>query len=111
MRAARAVRSGSASPATIPIPEVRVDVGNLVAILMGVVSLAAIFAAGRIAGRPAAERRALPGYLVLALGAALQGAALLRTGYSTVMAVLATLLMVVGLAMIVRVRAARSTTS
>ena len=87
------------------------NVGNLVAILMGVVSLAAIFAAGRLAGRPAAERRAVPGYLVLALGAALQGAALLRAGYSTAMAVLATLLIIVGLAMIVRVRAARSRTS
>ena len=87
------------------------DVGSLVAILMGVLSLGAIFAAGRVAGRPAAaERRAVPGYLVFAFGAALQGAALLRAGYSTVMAVLATLLIVVGLAMIVRERAARSTT-
>ena len=85
------------------------DVGNLVAILMGVLSLAAIFAAGRVAGKPPAERRAAPGYLVLAFGAALQGAALLRAGYSTVMAVLATLLMVVGLGMIVRVRTARPT--
>jgi hypothetical protein len=88
-----------------------VDVGNLVAILMGVLSLGAIFAAARAAARPAAARRAVPGYLVLAFGAALQGAALLRAGYSTVMAVLATLLLVVGLAMIVRERAARSTTS
>lgn len=87
------------------------DVGNLVAILMGVLSLGAIFAAGRVAGRPAAERRAAPGYLVLAFGAALQGAALLRAGYSTVLAVLATLLIVVGLAMIVRERAARSSVS
>ena len=86
------------------------DVGNLVAILMGVLSLGAIFAAGRAAGRPAPERRAVPGYVVLAFGAALQGFALLRAGYSTVMAVLATLLMVVGLAMIVRERAARSST-
>jgi hypothetical protein len=48
---------------------------------------------------------------VLALGAALQGAALLRAGYSTGMAVLATLLMVVGVGMIARARAARPTTS
>ena len=85
------------------------DVGNLVAILMGVLSLGAIFAAGRVAKRPAPARRAVPGYLVLALGAALQGATLLRAGYNTVVAVLATLLIVVGLAMVGRARAARST--
>jgi hypothetical protein len=107
----RATRPAEASWRTDPIVEVRVDVGNLVAILMGVLSLAAIFAAGRIAGRPPAERRAAPGYLVLALGAALQGAALLRAGYSTGMAVLATLLMVVGVGMIARARAARPMTS
>ena len=83
------------------------DVGNLVAILMGVISLAAIFAAGRVAGRPAAERWVAPGYLVFALGAALQGAALLRAGYSTVLAVVATLLLVAGLGMIARAWASR----
>jgi hypothetical protein len=85
-----------------------VDVDNLVAILLGVLALAAIFAAGRVAGRSPAGRRAAPGYLMFAAGAALQGADLLRGTYNTVLAVIATLLIVVGLAMVTRAWASRT---
>jgi hypothetical protein len=79
-----------------------VELDNLVAILLGVLALAALFAAGRVAGRSPAGRRAAPGYVIFAAGAALQGADILRGANSTPMAVLATLLYVVGLAMVTR---------
>ena len=84
------------------------DLNSTVAILMGVLSLAAIFAAIRVSGRSEAGRRAAPGYVVFALGAAMQGATLLRDLYSTTLAVLATVALVVGLVMIARGWATRS---
>ena len=84
------------------------DLNSTVAILMGVLSLAAIFAAIRVGGRSEAGRRAAPGYIVFALGAAMQGATLLRDFYSTTLAVIATVALVVGLGMIARGWATRS---
>lgn len=84
------------------------DINSTVAILMGVLALAAIFAAIRVNGRSEAGRRAAPGYLVFALGAAMQGATLLRAMYSTTLALVATVALVVGLGMIARGWATRS---
>ena len=84
------------------------DINSTVAILMGVLSLAAIFAAIRVNGRSEAGRRAAPGYIVFALGAAMQGATLLRDMYSTTLALVATVALVVGLGMIARGWATRS---
>ena len=81
---------------------------STVAILMGVLSLAAIFAAIRVSARSEAGRRAAPGYIVFAFGAATQGATLLRDTYSTTLAVIATVALVVGLVMIARGWATRS---
>ncbi|GLC24149.1 hypothetical protein [Roseisolibacter agri] len=81
---------------------------STVAILMGVLSLAAIFAAIRVNGRSEAGRRAAPGYIVFAFGAATQGATLLRDTYSTTLAVIATVALLVGLGMIARGWATRS---
>ena len=85
------------------------ETNNLVAILMGVLSLAALFAAVRINGRSDAGRRAAPGYVIFALGAALQGADLLRGEYSTLMALLGTAGLVIGLVMIARAWSTRAT--
>lgn len=84
------------------------DLNSTVAILMGVLALAAIFAAIRVSGRSEAGRRAAPGYVVFALGAAMQGATLLRDTYSTTLALLSTVALVVGLGMIARGWATRS---
>jgi len=84
------------------------DLNSTVAILMGVLSLAAIFAAIRVSGRSEAGRRAAPGYIVFAFGAATQGATLLRDTYSTTLALIATVALVVGLGMIARGWATRS---
>jgi hypothetical protein len=85
-----------------------VDLNTTVALLMGVLALAAIVAAIRVNGRSEAGRRAAPGYVVFALGAALQGATLLLDEYSTMLALLGTVGLVVGLGMIARGWAARS---
>ena len=85
------------------------DLHSTVAMLMGVLSLAAIFAAIRVSGRSEeAGRRAAPGYIVFAFGAATQGATLLRDTYSTTLALVATVALVVGLGMIARGWATRS---
>lgn len=84
------------------------DLNSTVAILMGVLALAAIFAAIRVSGRSEAGRRAAPGYIVFALGAAMQGATLLRDTYSTTLALLSTVALVIGLGMIARGWATRS---
>jgi uncharacterized membrane protein len=84
---------------------------TIVAILMGVLSLAALYAAVRVNDRSEAGRRAAPGYVIFALGAALQGATLLRSEYSTLMAVLGTVGLVVGLVMIARGWATRRVAS
>lgn len=85
------------------------DLNIAVALLMGVLALAAIFAAIRIHDRSEAGRRAAPGYIVFALGAALQGATLLLDEYSTMLALLGTAGLVIGLGMIARGWAVRST--
>lgn len=87
------------------------DLNTTVAILMGVLALAALFAAGRVSGRSEGGRRAAPGYVIFALGAALQGATLIRSEYSTLMAVLGTVGLVLGLVMIARGWATRTTTA
>ncbi|MGZ8379232.1 MAG: hypothetical protein ACXWZS_14225 [Gemmatirosa sp.] len=84
------------------------DLNTTVALLMGVLALAAIFAAIRVNGRSEAGRRAAPGYVVFAIGAALQAATLLLDEYSTMLALLGTVGLVVGLGMIARGWAARS---
>ena len=84
------------------------ELNSTVAILMGVLALAAIFAAIRVSGRSEAGRRAAPGYIVFAFGAATQGATLLRDTYSTTLAVVGTVALVVGLGMIARGWATRS---
>ncbi len=80
-----------------------------VAILMGILALAALFAAVRVNGRSEGGRRAAPGYVVFAIGALLQAITLQRTEYSTLMAVLGTAGLVIGLVMIARGWATRST--
>ncbi len=84
------------------------DLNTTVALLMGVLALLALFAAVRVNGRSEAGRRAAAGYVVFALGAALQGATLLLDEYSTMLALLGTAGLVAGLAMIARGWAARS---
>jgi hypothetical protein len=85
-----------------------VDLNTTVAVLMGVLALAAIFAAVRVNGRSAAGRRAAPGYVLFAIGAAMQAATLLLDEYSTLVALLATVALVAGLGMIARGWATRS---
>lgn len=85
-----------------------VELNTTVAILMGVLALAALFAAIRVSGRSEAGRRAAPGYVIFAIGAVLQGSDLLRGEYSTLMALLGTAGLVIGLVMIARAWATRS---
>ena len=84
---------------------------TIVSILMAALAVAAVWAAIRVSGRSDAGRRAAPGYWVFALGAALQVADLNKTVYSTALATVATLALLVGLAMIARGWGSRSITT
>ncbi|WP_275834052.1 hypothetical protein [Roseisolibacter sp. H3M3-2] len=84
------------------------ELNTTVAILMGVLALAALYAAVRVNGRSEAGRRAAPGYVIFAIGAALQAMTLVRSEYSTLMAVLGTAGLVLGLGMIARAWSTRS---
>lgn len=87
------------------------ELNTIVSILMAALAVAAVWAAIRVSGRSDAGRRAAPGYWVFALGAALQVADLNKTVYSTALATVATLALLVGLAMIARGWGSRSITT
>lgn len=102
--------AGGAGHAT-PDLEVQMDLGTIVSVLMGLLAIAAVWAAIRVSGRSDAGRRAAPGYWIFALGAALQVTDLNKVEYSNALAIVATVAIVAGLAMIARGWGARSITS
>ena len=87
------------------------DLSTIVSLLMGLLALAAVWAAIRVSGRSEAGRRAAPGYWIFAIGAALQVADLNKAEYSNALAIVATIALIAGLAMISRGWGSRSITS
>jgi uncharacterized membrane protein YcaP (DUF421 family) len=83
------------------------ELNTVVAVLLAVVALVALYAAMRVNGRGEAGRRATPGYVVFALAAAVMAWNLFNP-YSTALAVVATVGMLAGLVVITRAWGARA---
>ena len=83
---------------------------TIIALLLGLLAVVALYAAVRVPGRGPGGRRAAGGYWLFAAGAAIEAVNLL-TGYSAVLAGVSTLAIVLGLVQITRGWARRDLTA